>query len=349
MTVGGDSMQTARSRLVRQALACLALIGIALSGAGAGTGQTSAVVVDPLMIADDDFVRQRDREIWRNLTVKRIVFTEGATTWRLWRIANVANPQGPLWAVTHDNENATFAAALMAVRSWGGVMIVVDTGPVDTRYSARFNSEVAGEPIDPNRHFLESNPAYLAQMLADLGEPPRLIVALHTNAPDFDPRLSDCAPARPGRGAISVELCNERYQPSPARRRLWPFDDADSLMLVPYLEGRQRRSAWCAPVLAAADVNLVFERVAVSDGSMSNYAAQHGLGYVNIETEERGSSDSGIADARDRLVNMIDTVMRRCGPVPGVALKVPHKQQARSTFVSEALHLYGQVLALGAP
>ena len=78
-------------------------------------------------------------------------------------------------------------------------------------------------------------------------------------------------------------------------------------------------------MLASGDYNLVFERVGYSDGSLSNYAAQHGLAYVNVETEERGSSPTGIALARDRLVDMIDKVMQRCGPVPGVALRVPRR------------------------
>lgn len=305
-------------RHARRWLACLAL----LASAGISDAQSSIASVDPLSIADDDFARQRDPNIWRGLTVQRIIFTEGAATWRFWRISNIAQPDGPLWVVTHDNENATFAAALNAVKSWGGVAMVVDTGPSDTRYAARFNADVAGTPIDPNRHFFDANPGFVARMLADLGDPPRLIVALHTNSPDFDPNLSDCPAARPGRGAISVELCNSRYQPRAARVRVWPFDDADSLMLLPFLNGRARRSAPCSALLAQTDANLVFERVAISDGSLSNYAAQHGLAYVNIETEERGSTDSGIALARDRLVNMIDMVMQRCGPVPGVALRV---------------------------
>lgn len=309
----------------RTAMRWIACVSCAML-AGASNGQPDSVAIDPLTIADDDFARQRYPEVWRGLAVQRIVFTEGAATWRLWRISNVGNPAGPLWVVTHDNENATFAAAVEAVKSWGGVAMVVDTGPVDTRYNARFNSDVAGTPIDPNRHFLDANPAYVAQMLADLGEPARLIVALHTNAPDFDPRLSDCPTIRPGRGAISVELCSSRYQPRPARARDWPFDDADSLVLMPHLDGRQRRSAPCAPLMAATDANLVFERVAASDGSLSNYAAQHGLAYLNIETEERGSSDAGIAQARDRLVAMIDLVMARCGAVPGLTLKPPQRR-----------------------
>ncbi len=322
MSARGESKISALRRTAGRWAVLLGLLAIT----GAGASQTLISPIDPLTIADDDFARQRDPAIWRGLVVQRIAFTEADATWRFWRISNLAQPDGPLWVVTHDNENATFAAALTAVKSWGGVAMIVDTGPVDTRYNARFNSDVAGTPIDPNRHFSDANPAYVGRMLADLGVPPRMIIALHTNAPDFDPRLSDCPAARPGRGAISVELCSTRYQPRPARVRAWPFDDADSLVLMPHLDGRQRRSAPCAPLMAATDANLVFERVAVSDGSLSNYAAQHGLAYLNIETEERGSSDTGIAQARDRLVAMIDLVMQRCGAVPGLTLKPPRRR-----------------------
>lgn len=312
----------ARLRGIGQGLACLILALVA----GAGSAQMMTATVDPLTIADDDFARQRDPAVWSGLNVRRIIFTEGGATWRLWRIANVVQPAGPLWVVTHDNENATFAAGLAAVKSWGGVMMVVDTGPADTRYGARFNNDVAGKPIDPNRHFFDSQPIYVAQMLADLGSPERLIVALHTNAADFDPRLSDCPAIRPGRGEISVGLCNARYQPSRADKRPWPFDDDDSLALVPYLASTSRTSAYCGKVLRTANFNLVYERVTISDGSLSNYAAQHGHAYVNIETEERGSQPAGIARARDRLVDMIDKVMVRCGPLPGIALQTPRRR-----------------------
>lgn len=279
--------------------------------------------VDPMTIADDDFARNRDPAMWEGLGVERIIFTEGETTWRLWRIINTARPMGPLWAVTHDNENATFAAALASLRAWGGVAMIVDTGPADSYYDARFNRETSGQPIDPNRHFSDALPLYARTMLADALAERRLIIALHTNAADFDPTLSDCPATRPGRGAISVGLCNDRYRPRASRGKRWPNDDEDSLVLVPYRDGSDRRTATCAGRLMASDMNLVFEHVAISDGSLSNYAVQHGLPYVNIETEERGSSPAGIALARDRLINMIDAVMERCGPVSGVAIRPP--------------------------
>ncbi|MGY4398520.1 hypothetical protein ACVWZA_003728 [Sphingomonas sp. UYAg733] len=279
--------------------------------------------VDPLTVIDDDFARHRDPAVWAGLSASRAVFSEGATTWRLWRIANVARPDGPLWVVTHDNENATFSAALDAVRSWGGVAMVVDTGPVDGSYSARFNLDTAGAPpIDPNRNFRDSLPLYAGHVLADLRPKPRLIVALHTNAPGFDAGLAGCGKATGGgSGEISIRLCNARFQPSPSLARRWPFDDDDSLALIPYLPGAGGQSAWCGDRLVKADFNVVFERVVKSDGSLSNYAAQHGLRYINFETRDLGSSPGGIAAARSRLVHMIDAMMDRCGDVPDIDLK----------------------------
>jgi hypothetical protein len=303
--------------------AAVLLTGFALIGASPlPAGYDMVATVDPMGVQDDDFARNRDPAIWSGLSVQRLAFSEGAAMWHLWRIANVARPDGPLWVVTHDNENATFAAALSAVRNWGGVAMVVDTDASDTQYSARFNRDVEGGwPIDPNRNFRDDRPLYVSHMLADLGPGPRLIVALHTNAPGFAPALASCSPAPlAGGGDISIKLCNDRFQPSASHRQQWPFDDEDSLALVPYLATADRGTAYCGNRLAAADFNLVFERVAKSDGSLSNYAAQHGLRYINFETRERGSDPAGIAAARDRLTYMIDNMMGKCSDMPGIQL-----------------------------
>ncbi len=280
--------------------------------------------IDPMTVMDEDFARHRHESEWRDLGVRRIGFHEGMVTWHVWRIANLAKPGGPLWVVPHDNEDAAFDAALSSVRAWGGVAMLVDTGAGSSGYRSRFNDDTGGAPpIDPNRNFRDTLPVYAVRMLADLRVPPRLIVAVHTNEPGFAAGLPGCGgQAGQGAGDISILLCNERFHPSAAQRRRWPFDDDDSLALVPYLAGRDPASAWCGRRLAAADYNVVFERVARSDGSLSNYAVQHGLRYINVETEERGSSPTAIVESRDRLVNMIDGVMERCGDVPEIALRL---------------------------
>lgn len=291
----------------------------------------AVAAIDPLQVDDDDFIRHRDPALWAGLSVQRIGFREGEAGWRFWRIVNPRKPAGPLWVVTHDNENATFAAALDGVRSWGGVAIVVDTQAADSGYAARFNRDSGGaKPIDPNRNFREAQPLYAARVLRDLVSSDGLIVALHTNAAGFDPALKPC-PGQPrsnGSGDISVRLCTSRFSPRSAARPVWPFDTEDTLALVPHLAGGDPFGGFCARQLAALDFNIVYERVGQSDGSLSNYAAQHGIDYINFETRDLGDGAPGIAQGRDRLVRMIDRMMDRCAPIGGLALH-PEAQRRR--------------------
>lgn len=305
----------------RRAWAGAAFAWLLAGVAGAAT-PIAREPIDPLTIADADFARHREPALWQGLSVTRLAVEEGPVSWRLFRIANDVRPDGPLWVVTHDNENATFAAMLVALRSYGGVAIVVDSGASDDDDSARFNWFTGGRPIDPNRHFFDRNPGYVGAVLGDLGTgAKRLIVALHTNEPDFDPGLTGCGGRRgQGGGNISIRLCSQRWHPVAAPDARWPFDDDDSLALVPFLAARPQASAICGPAFVAARYNVMFERVSSSDGSLSNYAVQHGLAYVNVETRDRGNDPAGIGAARDRLVAMIDGVMERCGDVPPVRL-----------------------------
>lgn len=289
-------------------------------------GETIATVaIDPLTIDDDDFARDRDPALWRGLRVDRIGFRDGPIGWRLWRIVNVAHASGPLWVIPHDDENATFSAAIRAVKSWGGVVIVVDAGARDTSYAARFSGDGVSAPaLDPNRNFTDAAPVYNREVLRDLTPLRRLIIALHTNAPGYSPYLPRC-PGEPslsgGSGDISMALCTATLTPRRARHYVWPFDDDDTLALMPHLVGDRRpNSGYCAAVLIRDEFNLVFESVGASDGSLSNYAALHGLNYINFETRDRGNHPAGIAEARDRLLAMVDRMMERCAPIAGLVL-----------------------------
>jgi hypothetical protein len=44
---------------------------------------------------------------------------------------------------------------------------------------------------------------------------------------------------------------------------------------------------------------------------------------VNLETQDRGTDPIGLGNARSRLLAMIGTVMARCAPVEGIALRPP--------------------------
>ncbi|QDX25336.1 hypothetical protein FPZ54_04365 [Sphingomonas suaedae] len=279
-----------------------------------------SAVVDPLTIEDDDFARHRDPAIWRGLAVTRIEFREERGAWRLFRIANKKKPRGPLWFVPHDDENAGFEAALAGVRTYGGVVIAVDTGIAED--GKRRNAAVdRGRPIDPNRNFRDGTPLYANMILADYHRGARPIIALHTNSPGFDTSASRCNQGDPpGRGEVSIRFCSDVMQPHASQARAWPFDDDDSLAYVAYRSGRSPYSAWCGKALALADFNVVFERVSVSDGSLSNYALLRGMDYVNFETQERGLDPARLAESRNRLTAMIDRAMDLC-TAPAIALQ----------------------------
>ena len=293
----------------------LAILLPALSLALGGMRQDDGVrrtPVDPLTTADDDFARHRDPAEWRGLAVSQIEFREERGAWRLFRIANVKRPRGPLWFVPHDNENAGFEAALAGVRKHGGVVIAVDSGIVED--GRRRNGAVdRGRPIDPNRNFRDGYPRYANTVLADYARGARPIIALHTNSPGFDTSASSCNQSdRPGRGEVSIRFCDDVMQPSPSRSRDWPLDDDDTLAYVPWRSGTSPATAWCGRTLDKADFNVVFERVGVTDGSLSNYALLRGLDYVNFETRERGLDPAALAESRNRLTAMVDRALTLC-------------------------------------
>jgi hypothetical protein len=289
-------------------LAATLLIGAAQPG-------VSVVRVDPLTLADDDFGRHRDAATWRGLTVERITFTEERARWRLWRIVDPSRPTGPLWFVPHDDENAGFEAALVAQRKYGGTIVAADAGIVPGRDGQRTNAAVDfGRPIDPNRNFSDGKPLYGRVILEPLAAGAWPMIALHTNGAGYDKAESTCArPEDPdGGGVISAYMCNDTYAPSPSKARAWPFDDPDNVAIAAYLASKGRASAFCGETLAAADYNVMFEKVANTDGSMSNHAVLHGIDYLNFETLETGLEPSALAKARDRLVAMVDGAMKLC-------------------------------------
>lgn len=275
--------------------------------------------IDPLTVDDEDFARHRNPAEWAGLSVRRLIFSDGELNWTVWRIVNDQRRDGPLWVLPHDNENATFGAALIALRNYGGIAMAIDDRAGRMNYDS-----TSGASVDPNRHFYDAIPLYAGRILADLGTPPRLIVALHTNSPGFDQSLSLCPIAGlSGSGDISIKLCTARYVPRPSLKKSWPFDDDDSLALVPYALGSDWRAAFCVRPLMAADFNLITEQVGSSDGSLSNYALAHGLTYINFETRERGSDPVGLGDAQGRLVAMIDRAMALCTNLQRTTLTQP--------------------------
>ena len=312
--------------MVRALLILLSLLA-ATTASARSAPQRIVTPVDPLTMGTDDFTRLADPALWDGLTVTRIEFRDDRAFWRLYRIDNVRKPHGPLWFVPHDNENAAFQAAIYAVRAYGGQVVTIEEARSLAGPDSRMNGDVAfGKPIDPNRNFRDDTPAYANEVLAGLGMPARLIVALHTNEPGYDSSASTCGPPPPaytGKGEISVLLCNDLYMPRPSISKAWPFDDTDSVAIVSYPGSGGPADGFCMRALAEADMNIMMERVMTSDGSLSNFALFNGLPYVNLETQERGVTPTALGDARSRLLAMIGIVMDRCAPIEGLSLRPP--------------------------
>ncbi|THD35152.1 MAG: hypothetical protein E7773_11915 [Sphingomonas sp.] len=310
------------------------LFGLTIAtAAGAQVAQRIVTQVDPLTMGTDDFIRLADPALWDGLIVTRIEFRDDRAFWRLYKIDNARKPVGPLWFVPHDNENAAFQAAVYAVRAYGGQVIAIEEARSLTGPDSRMNGDVAyGRPIDPNRNFRDDTPDYARTILAGLRQTSGLIVALHTNEPGYDASESTCGPppqGYTGKGEISVLLCNDLYTPRRSASGRWPFDDTDSVAIVSYPATGVPADGFCARPLVDADMNIMFERVATSDGSLSNFALFRGLSYVNLETQDRGVTPDGLSDARGRLLAMIGTVMDRCAPIEGLGLRPPPPEPLR--------------------
>ncbi|MDB5679160.1 hypothetical protein [Sphingomonas bacterium] len=309
------------------------LFGLLMANAAAAQvapPQQIVTPVDPLTMGTDDFTRLADPALWDGLTVSRVEFRDDRAFWRLYRIDNRRKPTGPLWFVPHDNENAAFQAAVYAVRAYGGQVIAVEEARSLAGPDSRMNGDVAyGKSIDPNRNFRDETPNYADAILAGLGNPPRLIVALHTNEAGYDSSESTCGPPPPaytGKGEISVLVCNDTYWPRRSSDGAWPFDDTDSVAIVAYPASGGPGNGYCAAPLVDADANIMFEHVETSDGSLSNFSLFHGLPYVNLETQDRGVTPDGLGNARSRLLAMIGIVMDRCAPIEGLGLRPPIRE-----------------------
>jgi hypothetical protein len=273
--------------------------------------------VDPLTVVDDDFKRHRSAAEWEGLSATRIQFKEGGTRWRFWRIVNTAPRPGPLWFVPHDDENSGFDAALIAVRKYGGTVIAVDSGINPANDGKRENNAVdSGRAIDPNRVFDARHPEYVRAALTDRGDGTWPIIALHTNALGFNTRASNCNKndTPPGRGVISIRYCDGTYHPRPSVRQQRPFDQYDNVAIAAYRATGTPSDAFCADKLIADDFNVLLERVAASDGSLSNYIVLNPalrLRYLNFETLNR-TDPAGLADGSARLGLMIDRALQLC-------------------------------------
>jgi hypothetical protein len=274
----------------------------------------SAVSADQIGgLADDDLNRHAsDARFLDGLAVSETRFTEAGFNWHMIRFVNLAKPVGPLWAIPHDDENAAFEAAIAAVKTHGGVAVMVNSGPGSSRKQSGYGT-CGGRPAkisncDPNRNFSLATPlftkAYIEQLAT--GQP---IIALHTNTVGYGR----------GQGDITildtVAAARSKFLPrsdgffggnGPA-----PLKDYDTYAIIPYRPPTIAQSdVHCRNALIGEGVHVWHERVDRSDGSFSNYVALNMpvTKYVNMES--RREADLAIAAERHRL--MISAYLKGC-------------------------------------
>ena len=278
-------------------------------------------------VANNDIAQLNDDDLGRHKTgigyldgldLSHQRFSENGFDWHLIRFANGTNPDGPLWMVPHDDENAAFEAAIIAVKEHGGVAIMVNSGPGSARRKVG-NGTCGVKPerttsCDPNRNFTASSPKFTAAFLGHraAGQP---VIALHTNTPGFT------GDGQGGRGEITILdiKAYQRGQIGPRAGGHFAVDpkagmaNYDTLGLTAYLARKGRPDATavlCRTAMTSAGTHFWHERVERSDGSMSNYLAlQHpDIAYFNAES--RAEDNLAVAAARHKV--MIDAYLEGC-------------------------------------
>jgi len=276
---------------------------------------------DRLFDEDGDVARNRQVLSSRDLCLRLEVFDEGKLHWVLQIIQNRKNPNGPLWAVPHDDEDVAFDSAVYGVLRYGGTVVAVE------RNHDRYN-RIGKRKQDPNRNFqvrgegkcrlqLARSPHFTRQFMRwhKKGQP---IIALHTNKEGFDivPELDE----EKSKGNVSIGIARKEdsnITEFPAASPIRAKSPNDTLIYVASRlpAGSDTQLDRFVAALNAGGIHVLYEHVEQNDCSMSNYAVLRNLAYVNIEVVD--DDDTG---AQSR---MIDAVMRliRAGQGP---IAAPH-------------------------
>lgn len=271
---------------------------------------------DRLFDEDGDVVRNRKALAARELCLRLEVFTEGRLHWVLQIVQNRKNPNGPLWAVPHDDEDVAFDSAVYGVLRYGGTVVAVE------RNHDRYN-RIGKCKQDPNRNFqvrgegkcrlqLARSPQFTRQFMRwhSKGQP---VIALHTNKPGYD--IVPEPDEEKSKGSVSIGIerkpdsnITEFSAPRPIRAK--SPDDTLIYVASRQLPGSDAQLSRFVAALNADGIHVLYEHVERNDCSLSNYAVLRNLPYVNIEVVD--DDDTGAQ------IRMIDTVMRliRAGQGP---------------------------------
>lgn len=265
------------------------------------------------MLQDDDIIRHAaEPDFFGGVTLSETRFSEAGFDWQLLRFANAAKPVGPLWVVPHDDENAAFDSAISALKTHGGVAVVVNSGPGSSRTQS--GQGICGgrasilSRCDPNRNFSSATPLFTNAHLDQLsvGQP---VIALHTNSPGFGPGKGEITildSAAASKGKIRPRKNGYFGGAGPAM-----LQDHDSYAILPFVAPKiQEYDVRCRKLLIQAGVHVWHEAVGKSDGSLSNYAILEKADMVYVNMESRRETNLAVASERHRL--MIDGYMKGC-------------------------------------
>ena len=296
-----------------------ALALIATSSQQAKIPTWTNVPVENLVPLDDDARRNSiNSGYFDGIEIDELKLSENGFDWHLIRYKSVDRPNGPLWLVPHDDENAAFDAMITAIKDHGGIGIAVNSGPGSLRMQKGQGvcgaSQRVRENCDPNRNFDANSPYYTSSILDQLptGQP---VIALHTNSPGFS------GDGHGGRGTITV-LDLEAFK----RGELKPRKDAifaikpeelmanfDTLGLAPY-RGKDGTPSGttlkCGRDIADAGIHFWYENVVKTDASMSNYLILNRPEIAYFNAESRSEVDLAVASARHRI--MVKAYLERC-------------------------------------
>lgn len=304
--------------IFRLILCCGITLGLLCANVPSQTNWSTTTAND-LLAVDDDFRRHRgDLEFFNGLEISENRFSENGFDWHLIRFVNSANITGPMWLVPHDDENAAFDSMVAAIKTHGGIGIAVNSGTGSVRMQSGYG-RCGVNPrkqvmCDPNRNFDSNSPKFTSAIMDQYhsGQP---IIAFHTNSTGF------AGDGNGGRGEISMvdKIAFRRGELVPRSGGLFAVnpDEAmanfDTLALIAYLQKDRRPSDFateCGRQLSNAGIHFWHERVAESDGSMSNYLALNRpeISYLNIES--RAETDLAIAAKRHSYI--LNAYLERC-------------------------------------
>jgi hypothetical protein len=281
-------------------------------------------------LADDDIDRHSgDPAFFAGIKVGERRFSENGFAWHLIRFENAVKPDGPLWVVPHDDENAAFATMIDALKVHGGVGIAVNTTLSGKRQQSGYGT--CGRQLkstrscDPNRNFDAKSPIFTAMFLQDY-QPGQPIIALHTNSPGYG------GDGHGGRGDITM-LDGDAFVWGVIRPRSGGhfgsgqvplLNDPDVFAILPFASADvPQADAVCRKALNVAGINVWHERVVESDGSLSNYLTLNrpDIHYVNMEAKR----ETDLATAVEAQKQMVAAYLSGCSASGNQPAPLPAK------------------------